>query len=321
MKQPLEARYRRLLSWYPRTWRTKHEDVVVATFLDVADADGGRTSPTLHERGSVIVHGLTTRLDRVIDPEVRNASSTIALTIGTGIALAEVFMSSWAPWVTADPAPGVVERSYGFFDSGFLFTAFWIIALIAAVTRNWGVGRASLVASILLGLLPQQLLQTSFGTLTLDRTTLAMLSTSALLAVLGRPRPGLIAVGATIGWGLLAVFAYRSTNSPGGWLPSESLWSQVALFAYSALGLIIVAAILATARFWMAAFTIILSLSPLALTFVAGSAGGLVQMRATAIIIGVPVGMGLLLLVLHSSKRLALPTRTPVPTTGRLGRS
>lgn len=148
-----------------------------------------------------------------------------------------------------------------------------------------------------------------------------MLSTSALLAILGRPRPGLITVGATIGWGLLAVFAYRSTNSPQGWLPSESLWSQVALFAYSALGFIIVAAILATARFGKAAFTIILSLTPLALTFMAGSAGGLFQMRAPAIIIGVPVGIGVILLVLHSSRRLRFPTRTPLRRTGWLGRS
>jgi len=320
MIRALEERYRRLLGWYPRSWRTKNSDVMVGTFLDVAEADG-RTYPTFRERGSVIVRGLTARMDHVIAPEVRNASSTISLTVGTGIALAEFVMSSWAPWVTGAPAPGVIERSGGFFDTGFLFAAFWIIALIAAVTRNWGVGRASLIASILLGLLPQQLLQTSFGTLTVDRTTLAMLSTSALLAVLGRPRPGPITVGAATGWGLLAVCAYRSSNSPEGWLPSESLWSQVFLFAYGALGLIIVASILAIARFWRVAFTIILSLIPLVLTFMAGSAGGLVQMRGLAIILGIPVAVGVILLVLHSSRRLTFPARTPLRRTGWLGPS
>lgn len=319
MIRALEERYRRLLGWYPRSWRTKNSDVMVGTFLDVAEADG-RTYPTFRERGSVIVRGLTARMDHVIAPEVRNASSTISLTVGTGIALAEFVMSSWAPWVTGAPAPGVIERSGGFFDTGFLFAAFWIIALIAAVTRNWGVGRASLIASILLGLLPQQLLQTSFGTLTVDRTTLAMLSTSALLAVLGRPVPDQL----------------RSVQPPGGdssrlclslvkftrgWLPSESLWSQVFLFAYGALGLIIVASILAIARFWRVAFTIILSLIPLVLTFMAGSAGGLVQMRGLAIILGIPVAVGVILLVLHSSRRLTFPARTPLRRTGWLGPS
>lgn len=104
MIRALEERYRRLLGWYPQSWRTKNSDVVVGTFLDVAEVDG-RTYPTLRERGSVIAHGLTARMDRVIAPEVRNASSTIALTAGTGIALAELVMSSWAPWVTGDPAP------------------------------------------------------------------------------------------------------------------------------------------------------------------------------------------------------------------------
>ncbi|RKT33190.1 hypothetical protein DEU34_1780 [Microbacterium sp. AG1240] len=62
MTPSTQERYRRLLRWYPKAWRTENEDVVLGTLLDVADGRGG-IGPSVRERWSVIVHGLGTRMD------------------------------------------------------------------------------------------------------------------------------------------------------------------------------------------------------------------------------------------------------------------
>lgn len=62
MTPSTEDRYRSLLRWYPKAWRAENEDVVVGTLLDVADSRGG-DRPSARERGSVIAHGLGTRMD------------------------------------------------------------------------------------------------------------------------------------------------------------------------------------------------------------------------------------------------------------------
>lgn len=56
-----ERRFRRLLAWYPRSWRRAHGDVLVAMMLDEAERTG-RAGPTGAETRSAIVHGLGARL-------------------------------------------------------------------------------------------------------------------------------------------------------------------------------------------------------------------------------------------------------------------
>lgn len=305
----LESRYRRLAGWYPRVWRTRNEDAFVGTLLDVAEA-AGRTTPTHYERASIFTHGLTARIDRIISSNIRNAASTIALTVGTGVAFAEFMMSSWAPWVHVAPSLGSIDRVNGtFFDNGFLFAGLWIIALIAALTQHWGIGRGALLVSIIVGLLPYQLFNTSLGILALDRTTTTLLTTSAMLAMLGRPRHGLATFSASIGWALLATIAYTSANATIEWLPSTALWSQMYLFWYGALIIIGLSAVLAIARYWNAAFVLILGLAPLAVTFTLSELHGMVNMRGSGILLGIPVTVGLLLLVLQSNEQLKLSSR------------
>lgn len=48
----VEARYRALLRWYPRSWRSSHEDVLLGTLLDAAEADA-RTAPTTAEAWNI----------------------------------------------------------------------------------------------------------------------------------------------------------------------------------------------------------------------------------------------------------------------------
>ncbi|MFT3798782.1 hypothetical protein [Microbacterium sp.] len=55
--------FRRLLHWYPPSWRRTHGDVVAGIMRDVAEADG-RTRPSRAETRAAIVDGLAHRLDR-----------------------------------------------------------------------------------------------------------------------------------------------------------------------------------------------------------------------------------------------------------------
>lgn len=48
----LETRYRTLLRWYPRAWRSSHEEVVLGTLLDAAAAEG-RAAPTAGEAWNI----------------------------------------------------------------------------------------------------------------------------------------------------------------------------------------------------------------------------------------------------------------------------
>ncbi|MEW2012382.1 MULTISPECIES: hypothetical protein [Microbacterium] len=56
-----DRRFRRLLAWYPRSWRRDHGDVLLAMMLDDAERTG-RSGPTGAERRAAIVHGLGARL-------------------------------------------------------------------------------------------------------------------------------------------------------------------------------------------------------------------------------------------------------------------
>lgn len=145
---PLEARYRRLTRWYPRTWRAANEDAFVGTLLDVADAEG-RAAPTRRERLDIVGHAVSARLDRIVVPHVRDAGSTIALTMGTGFALAEFLVSSWAPWIHGNPVPESLVQVGPFRDTGFVFAALWLVALAAALAGRLAVGRVALVVCIL----------------------------------------------------------------------------------------------------------------------------------------------------------------------------
>lgn len=54
-------RYERILRWYPRGWRARHEQVMLGTLLDMDDTRG-RTGPTSREAWSLRVDGLRHRL-------------------------------------------------------------------------------------------------------------------------------------------------------------------------------------------------------------------------------------------------------------------
>ena len=53
--------YRRLLRWYPRSWRARHGEALLGIMLDEAEAVG-RSRPTVGQRWSAFLHGTGTRL-------------------------------------------------------------------------------------------------------------------------------------------------------------------------------------------------------------------------------------------------------------------
>ena len=53
--------YRRLLRWYPRSWRARHGEALLGIMLDEAEALG-RSRPTVAQRWSAFLHGMGTRL-------------------------------------------------------------------------------------------------------------------------------------------------------------------------------------------------------------------------------------------------------------------
>lgn len=310
MSASLEARYRQLARWYPRSWRTRNEDALVGVLLDVAEAQG-RDTISRRERLSIVSHGVSSRLDRVISPDVRDAGSTITLTAGLGISLGVFLMSTWAPWGNHTGSSGSWPEPTGaFHDTGFLFAGLWVISVIAALTTHWGVGRVALIVSVGAALVTPQIFTGYSGLLSLDYPTLTLLVGCACVAVLGRPRLGLSSVGATCGWFLTTLAVYVTSNgTPGDWLPSNTLWEKVGVLWYAALVVLGAALGLGIARYWHAAFTIVLGLTPLAFTFVLSELRHDLMENGSAAIIAVPVGIGLLLLFLYSSGRLILTDR------------
>ncbi|WP_018638209.1 hypothetical protein [Parafrankia elaeagni] len=76
----LEIVYRRLLKCYPPRWQQRHADEVVATLLDVADAEG-RTRPSPGEAANLLAHGLAARFGASLDllpATVRNRVAAMA---------------------------------------------------------------------------------------------------------------------------------------------------------------------------------------------------------------------------------------------------
>ncbi len=310
MTSALERRYRRLLGWYPRSWRAVHGEAFVGTLLDVADGED-RTHPTHQEQWAIAGHGIEARLDRIVLPEVRNAASTAALAMGAGLGLAEFVFTSWSPWIHSNPAPGLMVQIGPFRDTGFVYAALWGVALSAALAGRWAVGRATLLILVLLATVSPYFLASPSGVWSVDRATLFLLSTCAVVAALGRPHRSHHTAAAAVGWALLGALSYVSTSDLSEWLSSRSIWNGN-LYAWYATGVLELAAIgLALARYWRAAFTIVLSLAPYVGALSFNRLRGYVGDSGSVTFLAVPLLVGLLLLFLHSSGRLELP---PAPS-------
>lgn len=99
----LERRYRRLLRWYPRAYRTDRGTELVTTLLDTAEP--GRRRPTRRDAVDLARGGLRQRFRLPLGIGVRVAAVAAALTLGaTGAAL-----GAWAAWSTSPGLPADTE--------------------------------------------------------------------------------------------------------------------------------------------------------------------------------------------------------------------
>ncbi|KQR25348.1 hypothetical protein [Microbacterium sp. Leaf151] len=78
MTVPNERAFTRLVRCYPRGWRRRHGEVMLATLLDAAEADG-RTSPTAAEAANAVLHGAAARMERTFAIVTGIAATVLAL--------------------------------------------------------------------------------------------------------------------------------------------------------------------------------------------------------------------------------------------------
>ncbi|QEE60334.1 hypothetical protein FVA74_01200 [Salinibacterium sp. dk2585] len=151
MSAALEQRYRRALRWYPAQWRARHEEVVLSTLLDGADAEG-RATPGRGELLNLAVTGLAARASGLLPLAVRDMIATVSLATGTVLAITFLFVYSWAPWVTEPIAGG---SAFGpFRDPGVLVYGLWPFAYVLFLLRRrvamrWMLGVAAIAAPLL----------------------------------------------------------------------------------------------------------------------------------------------------------------------------
>lgn len=130
--------YRRMLRWYPESWRAEHEAVLVGILLDQADARG-ETGPRAGDRIALAIGGLRRRFG-VSDG--RRAAVVIPLV------LVAAFLAFYVPVITW--SPGVVHPgAIGPFSNPTVIVAgLFAVALAAASTgRNAGARGIALAAA------------------------------------------------------------------------------------------------------------------------------------------------------------------------------
>ncbi|MER5318313.1 hypothetical protein [Streptosporangium roseum] len=102
----LEARYRRLMSCYPREHRARHEEEMIGVML--AGAEPGRRYPDPRDVLDLIMGGLRIRLQRSLGPESashwRDALNVAAIVAPLSLLVLEVGAWGMALWV-ADALP------------------------------------------------------------------------------------------------------------------------------------------------------------------------------------------------------------------------
>lgn len=141
----LEIAYRRLLRCYPPRWRHENGDEVVATLLDVADADG-RTRPSPGDVANLLLHGFAARFGASLGLVPAVVRHRIAI-----LALASVATLSLCLFVVAEvvpepyPTTGYPQSSTGLTFGPFvtLGAALYPLPVLAFVAAAAGAGRVA----------------------------------------------------------------------------------------------------------------------------------------------------------------------------------
>lgn len=239
MNSALEAKYRRALRWYPRSWRLKYGDAMLGTLLEIAD-DDGRTTPTREELADLAVSGLQIRLSAHLSAKARELAATVALVTGLAFSVTYFLFHAWSPWASATEA--LNDPSYvgfgAFVNPGVLETALWLVACCCACSRLRRLFRASMMTiaalPIVLLLVERATHPNWFGPSTV---TLVFFSALALMTFLGTPRPQMVPFGfavALTGWMIEYVRIGALDRVDAHSLVSEQLLSQITVLSAEA---------------------------------------------------------------------------------------
>lgn len=78
-----DERFRRLLRWYPRSWRAQNGDVFVATLIEAAEHQG-RSAPTSADAWGAALHGTAARLTARLALVLSVAALSLSVVAGVG---------------------------------------------------------------------------------------------------------------------------------------------------------------------------------------------------------------------------------------------
>jgi len=146
---PVEAEARRLLRWFPASWRRAHAEALIGTLLDAADAEQ-RDRLTGVERRDLVLSGLRERGLALVPLPVREAAASIALGVGAGLATLQLGLE-WAPGVPKPAWYG--DYGFGpFVSAGAVVDLLWLAALVLGLVRQRVAMIVVLAVSVVAGL-------------------------------------------------------------------------------------------------------------------------------------------------------------------------
>ena len=114
-----EQYYRRLLRWYPRSWRAYHGEALLGIMLDEAEALG-RSRPTVGQRWSAFLHGTGTRLGMRTAPWCAAIGLVLSLVSFALFVIAEIQEGSGNDTIFSWAYPTVSLLSGGIVVAGYL---------------------------------------------------------------------------------------------------------------------------------------------------------------------------------------------------------
>jgi hypothetical protein len=224
----LEKIYRRTLLYYPKAWRQQHENVILGTLLDVAEAEA-RTAPRATEIMHLAASGVLTRFGLWLTTRSRDWISTVALGTGVAMAIGLLLSGTWMPWskVLGPYAGRYIPEANPLLDFGIIIYALWILGFITSlIPKQLRTVRAFMVIALIA---PAAFAIVNHSTRLYgpnDRT-LVFFTIMAALVLLGSPRQkkvGYVGAAASVGIVLLWVANARPAI---GYIDDRRFWDWI----------------------------------------------------------------------------------------------
>jgi hypothetical protein len=143
----IEDEYRRLLRWYPKSWRDKNEDVVVGSLLESA-RDNRQAHITADDRRSIMFAGMR---QRAIGTSSRSLVATIALGAGVAFSIFYCGVVGWDPGHTYNGFIGPFTNPC--FIIGLLIAIAFALSIRCVTAAARAVAMLAIATSVVIGIL------------------------------------------------------------------------------------------------------------------------------------------------------------------------